>query len=159
MNLSRKKRTKAATAGAVLLAIMLTMSACGSTTKETGANNGQSNIPTVAPTDNLPNENGIMEPGTPSTDGQDDNKATNGGDASESAKISAEGIYSGQIDSTSIEITTGDGAGAYRITEELTAVIEALPFDSKVKFEYIEKSVEDDTSIKQLWLTKIEEVK
>ncbi|GKU76001.1 hypothetical protein [Paenibacillus sp. L3-i20] len=157
MNLSNKRRTKAATASAVVLAIMLTMSACGSNAKDPSADNTQGNIPTVAPTDNLPEETGIAEPETPIDNGT--NSENNGEEVPTSNPISAEGIYTGQIDSNSIEITTSAGADSYRITEELTAVIEALPSDSKVKFEYTSKVDESDSSIKLLYLTKIEEIK
>ncbi|MFD0588581.1 hypothetical protein ACFQZE_11250 [Paenibacillus sp. GCM10027627] len=155
MKLTNKKRSKTLAAGALLIAVMLTTSACGANATEKSGNGGpsESPAPTVQPTDNLPDDNGIVEPGTPTSDN------TSGGQATpDSSPISAEGVYSGQIDSSSIEITVDGVASAYRIPEELGSVIESLPSDAKVKFEYIEKTVDSETDVKQLLLTKIEAV-
>ncbi|MFF2889018.1 hypothetical protein [Paenibacillus sp. NPDC057967] len=159
MNLTNKKRKKAATAGALLLAVMLTMSACGANANNPSSSGSPNNSESGSPVDQLPDNNGVQEPGAPSND-DDDNSSTdnNNGTPAESAPISAEGTYTGLIDSNSLEITTDSGAGAYRIPEELRDVVDELPADAKVKFEYTEKAVEGDTSVKQLWLTKLEAV-
>lgn len=159
MNLSNKKRKKAATAGALLLAVMLTMSACGANANNPSNSGSPNNSETGSPVDQLPDNNGVQEPGAPTND-DDNNSSTdnNNGNPAESAPISAEGTYTGLIDSNSLEITTDSGAGAYRIPEELRDAVDELPADAKVKFEYTEKAVEGDTSVKQLWLTKIEAV-
>jgi hypothetical protein len=52
--------------------------------------------------------------------------------------IDAAGIYVGQIDSNSIEITIDGTAGAYRYEESLKPVIEALAKDNRVAFTYYE---------------------
>jgi hypothetical protein len=70
--------------------------------------------------------------------------------------ISGTGIYTGQNDAHSIEIKTDKGADTYHITEELSPIIEALPTDASVAFEYTEKVIDSEQGVKQLWLTKIE---
>lgn len=158
MNLTNKKRRKAATAGALLLAVMLTMSACGANANNSNNGGTPNNSETGAPVDQLPDENGVQEPGAPTND--DDNTTTdnNSNSSEEAAPISAEGTYVGLIDNNSLEITTDGVAAAYRIPEELHTTIQDLPADAKVKFEYTEKAVEGETDLKQLWLTKIEVV-
>ncbi|RJE91264.1 hypothetical protein D3P07_04195 [Paenibacillus sp. 1011MAR3C5] len=159
MNLTNKKRKKAATAGALLLAVMLTMSACGANANNPSSSGNPNNSESGSPVDQLPDNNGVQEPGAPSNDDDNDNNSsTDNNGIGESAPISAEGTYTGLIDSNSLEITTDSGAGAYRIPEELRSVVDELPADAKVKFEYTEKAIEGDTDVKQLWLTKIEAV-
>lgn len=158
MNLSNKKRKKAATAGAVLLALMLTVSACGVNVNNKEGNGDQNNASTAAPTDNLPEENGVLEPGAPSNEDQPSNNEDGGSEQPDSDLISAEGVYTGQIDSNSIEITTASGAAAYQFHEDMTSVIEKLPDNAKIKFKYTEKVVDSGTDLKQLWLTEIEVV-
>lgn len=152
MNLSNKKHKKTAAAGAILLAIMLTVSACGVNSGNQERNEAQNQDEAPAPTDKLPEDNGVIEPGSPDDSEEDNN---NGGESPAEEAKSAEGVYTGQIDANSVEITTESGAAAYRIPEELTTVIENLPSDAKVKFKYTEKAVD---GVKQLWLTMIEAV-
>ncbi|REK75676.1 hypothetical protein [Paenibacillus paeoniae] len=157
MNLTNKKRKKAATAGALLLAVMLTMSACGANANNPNNSANPNNNETGSPVDQLPDNNGVQEPGAPS-DNDDNSTDNNGNGNGEASPIRAEGTYTGLIDSNSLEITTDSGAGAYRIPEELRSIVDELPSDVKVKFEYTEKAVEGETDLKQLWLTKIEAV-
>lgn len=154
----RKKQTAAA--GALLLAIMLTLSACGGdNTNEPSANAEQNNTGAGAG-DNLPEESGIIDPGAAVSDDEstkDSSESDNKELPAKNAIISAEGVYTGQIDSHSIEISTDAGVSVYQIPEELTSIIENLPADAKVKFEYTEQT-EGDSEYKQLWLTKIEAI-
>lgn len=152
------KRTTTAGAAVLVLAVMLTVSACGANGNDTEQNGNDSALAGV--NDQLPEESGIQDPGAISSDDdteQVEETATTeeGGDAGQPADavISSEGVYTGQIDANSIEIKTDSGAEAYRITEELAPVIEALPSDAEVVFEYTEKDID---GAKQLWLTKIE---
>lgn len=152
------KRTTTAGAAALVLAVMLTVSACGANGNDTEQNGNDSALAGV--NDQLPEESGIQDPGAISSEDdaeQAEETATTevGGDDGHPADavISSEGVYTGQIDANSIEIKTDSGAEAYRITEELAPVIEALPSDAEVVFEYTEKVID---GAKQLWLTKIE---
>ncbi|MDQ6420331.1 hypothetical protein RB620_12880 [Paenibacillus sp. LHD-117] len=159
-NKMNKKRTKAATAGALMLAIMLTVSACGAG-QDKPAQNGNGTTE-AGVNDQLPEENGVQEPGSigsGETPRSEETATTEGEAVTEEPAdliISNEGIYTGQIDPNSIEIKSDQGADSYQITEELAPVIEALPTDAAVTFEYTEKVIDSEQGIKQRWLTKIE---
>lgn len=160
--MKNKRRTKTAGAAALLLAVMLTASACGAN------NNAGQNVngsPEPGINDQLPEESGIQDPGSLGGDEEEETaqpeqtSAAEGGSAPEEPAdliISNEGTYTGQIDSNSIEIRTDEGADTYRITEDLASAIEALPSDAPVAFEYTEKVMDSEQGVKQLWLTKIE---
>lgn len=162
------KKTKAASAAALLLALMLTASACGANANNNNNNPNTDQNPAGAPeagvNEQLPEESGIQDPGSLGSNDEstepEESAATDGGgtDSNESSDvvISKTGTYTGQVDSNSIEITTEEGAETYRITEELAPVIEGLPADASVAFEYTEKVIDSEQGIKQLWLTKIE---
>ncbi|RIX52748.1 hypothetical protein D3P08_12105 [Paenibacillus nanensis] len=166
MNKLTKRKKQTAIAGALLLAMTLTLSACGGENNAGGADtNAEQNNSGAAAGNQLPEDSGIMDPDAPAS-GENSNSAPDSS-ANENANneeetpandvLSAEGVYTGQIDSHSIEITTDAGATVYQVPEELLTVIENLPADAKVKFEYTEKS-EGDSEYKQNWLTKIEAV-
>ncbi|MHA7964549.1 hypothetical protein ACX93W_10390 [Paenibacillus sp. CAU 1782] len=170
MNTSKaKKRRDAGIATAVLLAVALTLSACGTTkidpisVENAGGNN-------TGEGDQLPSDNGIMEPGSPgssnSADGEAANEGTQDGETGnqssqgdpDTAVVVATGTFSGIIDNNSIEIITDAGADAYRITEELASVVNELPADAKVRFQYTVTPLEDDPSAHQNWLKAIEQI-
>lgn len=160
-----KNNRKAAAAGALLLAIMLTSTACGDNADQPSGNENQGSAsPTMEAGNQLPDESGVIDPEAPASDegnagANDPGDSGNGGvEQTESEPISAEGVFSGLSDSHTVEIITDGVAAAYQIPEKLTADIEALPADAKVKFEYIEKAIEGEETVKQLWLTKIEAV-
>lgn len=162
MMITTKRKKQTAAAGALLLALALTLSACsGETNNNQPGTNAEQNNTDAATGNNLPDESGIMEPGAPVSDDESNNDsstgedATNGEEQPASDVLSAEGVYTGQIDSHSIEITTDAGVSVYQIPEQLMTEIENLPADAKVKFEYTEKMMED-SEYKQNWLTKIE---
>ncbi|MCR2802353.1 hypothetical protein [Paenibacillus soyae] len=162
-----RKNNKAAAAGALLLAIMLTATACGAGADQPSGNEQQGSAsPTNEAGNQLPEETGVIDPEAPTNDETNNSAAepneesdNDGAEQTESQPIGAEGVYTGQIDSHSIEIVTDGVAAAYQIPEDLTAVIETLPADAEVKFEYTEKAIEGEEAVKQLWLTKIEAVK
>ncbi|MEV5026250.1 hypothetical protein [Paenibacillus sp. LPE1-1-1.1] len=161
----RKNKTSATAAGAVLLAVMLATAACSGTNANpntTGGNNQQGSVEESPVVSDLPEESGVLEPDvsspeptTEATDSPDNSTATE--EPAETVKVN-EGIYSGLSDSHSIEIETASEVIPLQITDELKTVLEALPDDAKVKFEYIEKAIEGDPSVKQNWLVKIEQV-
>lgn len=172
---NKSNKTKIA-AGALLLAVMLALPACGGG-GDSDANNGGVS-PTDAVGDQLPEDNGIMEPGVPSTGdngsgGAGNGNAANGGNASgdetptsdngqqggsEPAVLKGEGVFSGIADSHSIEIMVDGKPEAFQVTDELFAVVNELPSDAKVKFEYTEKVYDDADGAKQLWLKSIEQI-
>ncbi|OMF38758.1 hypothetical protein BK133_00695 [Paenibacillus sp. FSL H8-0548] len=163
MNTSRKRKNKkAVTAGAVLLAVMLAASACGNSSNTNNAAPGNDLQGTVDETpivSQLPDESGVLEPdvSSPSPEPTTDN----GGAAEEpaaSVKVN-EGTFSGLIDSHSIEVETAAGVIVLQVTDDQSGMVEALSDDAKIKFEYTEKAIEGDASIKQNWLVKIEEIK
>ncbi len=173
MNSSKRKRAQVIAAGAVLLAVMLTTSACGDS-KGTSPNttNGQNAVVETPGTEQLPDKSGVQDSGSLSSENPDasetakpsaspnDNSTTNSSsnnDAVDSKAFSGEGVYTGASDSHTIEIKTNDTFSAYQVTEEVAAQVRDIPENAKVKFEYTEKIF--DKEIKQLWLTKIEEVK
>lgn len=163
----RKNKTTKAAAGAVLLAVMLATAACGGTNanQETNANNLQGTVDESPVVSDLPEESGVLEPDVSSpeptataepSDTPDNSSATE--EPADPIKVN-EGTYSGLSDSHSIEIETASGVIPLQINDELKTVLETMPDDAKVKFEYTEKEIEGDPTIKQNWLVKIEQVK
>jgi hypothetical protein len=163
MNSSKRRRNKkAATAGALLLAVMLATSACGGNANtENNTGNEQQGSATDGPiVSQLPEDNGVIEPDVSSPEPTDATTNNDGTieDPAAPNKMN-EGTYSGLSDSHSIEIETATGAIALQVTDEQKSTLEALPDDAKVKFEYSEKAIEGEATLKQNWLVKIEEIK
>jgi hypothetical protein len=164
MNSSKRRRSKkAVAAGAVLLAVMLATSACSGTNanNENKGNDQQGTIEEGPVVSELPEESGVLEPDVSAPEPYEDPaKANNGGieEPADPVKVS-EGTYSGLSDSHSIEIETATGTIPMQITEEQKSTLEALPDNAKVKFEYKEKAIEGEATLKQNWLVKIEEIK
>ncbi|BCG58426.1 hypothetical protein [Paenibacillus sp. URB8-2] len=73
----------------------------------------------------------------------------------ETQVIKGTGIYNGQIDNHSIEIQTEEGPLAFELGAGMENMPEMLNEEDKVAFEYVEKEVAGDTSIKQRVLTKL----
>ena len=69
--------------------------------------------------------------------------------------IKGTGVYVGQIDNHSIEITTEEGSTAFELGEGTESALEALKTDDPVVFEYVEKSVPGDDTVKQRVISKI----
>ncbi|WP_168121056.1 hypothetical protein [Paenibacillus sp. HB172176] len=168
INLKKNRKYIAATS-AVMLALMLTMSACNDPDNENGNGNASA---TPEATDNqtevLPSDSGIMDPGGLSTDNESDGEShSNNGENNKEEDtetqpadvMTGEGVYTGQIDPSSIEIKVNGEAQPFRYNTALSAVINQLPTDAKVTFSYTEKVIDSESNLKQLWLTKIEEAK
>ncbi|MBY9080419.1 hypothetical protein KIH86_07070 [Paenibacillus sp. HN-1] len=77
----------------------------------------------------------------------------------ESAPISGTGVYNGQIDSHSIEIETKDGPVAFELGEGLENVPDTLNEEDKIVFEYVDRAVPGDATLKQHVLTKLAKAK
>ena len=135
--------------GAVLLAIMLTASACGSNNVNTPNNANQETVapsdgtsaPDATATPDSSNNNGVTEPGTAQPDATTDNGSGSGNSGSSAVKTGT-GTYTGQIDSHSIEIETDNGPMVFQVTDEFTDTLNNLESDADVKFEYTEKILE-----------------
>jgi len=102
--------------------------------------------------------NGNSEPPAGNESAQGNNGAAN--DAGEDTgtspvTIQGTGTYVGQIDSHSIEIEGPEGPAAYQLAEGMDAVLEGLQQGDEVAFEYEERAVEGDDSVKQLILISL----
>lgn len=173
MKWKNKAKRTATTTSAILLAIMLT--ACsdqGNIVPPTASNNAngeQLEDQVTIPDQNLPEDTGVLDPGTASND--DDQEGSNNGnnnsttntgqkdDFTESSIISAKGTYVGAADNHSIEIELEDQTYIMlQVDEDLQYIIDEFPDDQPVSFEYVEKTSKE-LGVKQNWLTKIELVK
>lgn len=160
MNSSKQRRSKkTATAGAILLAVMLAASACGSSNTTNGVVENPGTITEGPVVDELPNESGVIEPDISSPEPTPDSSNNVGSEKPETDKaIVAEGTYIGLSDSHSIEIETATDTIPLQITEEQAATLDSFESGAKVKFEYTEKAIEGEANLKQNWLTKIEKL-
>jgi len=160
-----KKKNRLVVTSAVLLAIMLTASACGDGNNKT-PNNTNPGAPLEQPGDAVetPGNNnlgedgnnansGVTEPDNAAPDSTDKDKPNGNDDA---AVKTAEGTYSGMMDTHSIEVITSDGPMALQFTDELSDTLNKLEPDSKIKFEYTEKKI--DADVTQFWLKKLDKI-
>lgn len=75
--------------------------------------------------------------------------------STEDTVLKGTGVYVGQIDGHSIEIQTKEGPTTFEISEGMESVLEKLNENDHVAFEYTEKSVNGDATIKQRVLLKL----
>ena len=170
MNSSKnKKRSQAAAAGALMLAIMLTVSACGDN-KQIPGNASNTEPPII---DQMPQGSGIIDSGAANKDdsvneGQTGNN-TNNNEANNTEKTdtskqdqeevhTVQGEYVGLQDSNQVEIVTANGAEAFRLTDQVRPIIDTLEPDAKVEISYTVEVIEKDTGLKHLWLQSIKVV-
>lgn len=123
-------------AAAAVAVLMLALTACGGNTPADAPGEPSA---TVAPS---PVES--TSPPSPSPEAVE-----------EAQVISGSGIYVGQIDNHSIEITTEEGPTAFELGTVTDSVLEELEMDDPVVFEYVEKAVEGDPSVFQRVLSKL----
>ncbi len=160
----RKKSAKAAAAGAILLAVMLAATACGGDTEAGNDVNDGQNQTSPSNSVDLPDNNGVIDPGVSTSEPSAQPEETDGGQTNDTGApedapvISGEGTFTGIADANSIEIQTADGPLPVQYTEEQTELINSINEDAKVKFEYKEKAVEGEANLKQQWLVSIEEI-
>ncbi|OBZ11970.1 hypothetical protein A8L34_16790 [Bacillus sp. FJAT-27264] len=128
----RQKRLFPATAAAAVLLMALT--ACSGNNSAQPADNSATPVPTVTPAES-------NEP-TPSP-------------SAEADAIKGTGIYNGQIDNHSVEIETKDGATSFELGLGTENVPETLNEGDSVVFEYVERTVGGDESVKQHILLKL----
>lgn len=157
---SRVKRT-ATTTSAIILALML--AACSdnnSPVAPTATPNTEQTEQGSIPTDSLPEDTGVLDPGTLTPDGDDSSQAEgNNNSATDNETVSevinADGIYSGAADGHSVEIQINNEYMVFQIDDSLTHIIDEYDSNQAVSIEYVEKTI-DGMSEKQLWLKSIE---
>lgn len=75
--------------------------------------------------------------------------------SAEAQLLKGTGIFVGQIDNHSVEIETKEGPTAFELGEGLENAADDLNTDDPVAFEYVEKAVGEDPSVKQRVLSKL----
>jgi hypothetical protein len=159
LNQQRKSRTVRTIAASILLAALMTTAACGDKSKSV---NNDSSVESSA---NGSESTGVVETGTANSDSDtessDSNPSTQAGSGIDDAASASNnevkqttGTYNGLADSHSAEITTEEGIFVYQLTEQSEEQAAAIRSNTKVKIEYTEQAIDDDTSVRQL--TKIE---
>lgn len=124
---------------AAIAVMMLALTACGGNTPAVAP--GEGNIPTASASPQPTEITSTMEPSQP--------------DSEPSEVIKGIGIYVGQIDNHSVEIKTEGGPTAFELGAGTENATETLNMDDPVIFEYVEKSVEGDETLKQRVLSKL----
>lgn len=148
---------KPTTLFSMLLAVILTLAltACGGEKPAAPGSDSEDPIqtPVTDPADQAdPNDNaGATDPdGQTDSDGQTDPAGT------DNETKQGSGSYTGQIDNHSVEIIVNGEPTSFQLSEGMDAVLEQLNKDDAVTFEYYEKAIEGDDTVKQRILTKLE---
>ncbi|WP_375102412.1 hypothetical protein ACDZ28_17905 [Paenibacillus sp. RS8] len=150
----KKQRTLPAIAA--IAALTLALTACGATN-----NSAQPSAEPTATASPVPTEESTSTPvptESTSTTAPTENPSTPAPKPtanSEAKVIKGTGVYVGQIDSHSVEIETKEGPTAFEITAGMESILEKLNTDDSVVFEYVEKAVEGDATVKQRVLSKL----
>ncbi|MBW4083826.1 hypothetical protein [Paenibacillus sp. S150] len=126
---------------AAIAVLMLAITACSS------------NTPAEAPGEPSPSASPAENTAQPSPGPSAESSPFPG---QETQAIQGTGIYVGQIDNHSVEIKTEEGATAFELGAGLEKAPDALSMDDPVVFEYVERSVEGDSSVVQRVLSKLE---
>ncbi|MUT68074.1 hypothetical protein [Paenibacillus sp. NEAU-GSW1] len=162
----KHRKSSLIAAGAALLAVMLTASACGA--NEEKPLNGSQGAEVTQPADATPtpeagtdaseensgNAESSTEPAATSAEPADPNSGGDS-DSQNDAVVKAEGVYVGQIDTHSIEVSSDEGPLVLQVTDDFSSMLNELESDTKIKFEYIAK-IEDGVTL--LWLNKLEKL-
>jgi len=158
--MTRRNRTLRTVAASLLLAALMTTAACGAESKSPNEDGSAETINTGIPeeTANGSGETGAIDTGTATPEGDGQSPLESGGTdqpaANDPAPKQAEGNFNGLADSHSAEITTPDGTFVYQLGDGIEEQVAALEENAKIRFEYIEKSMDGGES--QRWLTKVE---
>lgn len=154
------KKQRSLPAIAAIAALTLALTACGATNNSAQPSAQPSAEPTTTASP-VPTEGSTSTPlptESTSTTAPTENPSTPAPKptANPEAKIlKGTGVYVGQIDSHSVEIETKEGPTAFEITAGMESVLEKLNTDDAVVFEYVEKAVEGDATVKQRVLSKL----
>ncbi|MDQ0191865.1 hypothetical protein [Paenibacillus wynnii] len=139
------KHSHSLPAMAAVAVLMLALTACGGNTPATAP--GESNIPAETATASASPSPVPTESVSPTASATPENE--------EPLVIKGTGIYVGQIDNHSVEIKTEEGSTAFELGVGTETAPEALNMDDPVVFEYVEKSVPGDDTVKQRVLSKL----
>jgi hypothetical protein len=131
----RQQRLLPATAAAAVL--MLALTACSGNNSAGPGKSSASPVPSVTAAEST-------APSEPSPS-----------PTSETEVMKGTGIYVGQIDNHSVEIETEDGPTSFELGIGTENAPERLHTDDHVIFEYVEKTLESDGSLKQRILSKL----
>lgn len=151
------KHQHALPAMAAAAVLMLALTACGGNNPAEAP--GNSNLATESPTATVSStpEPTISPSPTPSPSPSPvptESASTTAPNGDTQTKKGT-GIYVGQIDNHSVEIKTEEGSTAFELGAGTEGVPDSLNMDDPVTFEYVEKSVPGDNTVKQRILSKL----
>lgn len=124
-------------AAAAVAVLMLALTACSGNTPATPGEGNTAPTASAAPTESVSTAAPSPSPNE------------------EAQVIKGTGIYVGQIDNHSVEIETVDGPTAFELGAGTENAPDSLNMDDPVIFEYVEKAVEGDETVKQRILSKL----
>ncbi|KGE18513.1 hypothetical protein [Paenibacillus wynnii] len=139
------KHSHSLPAMAAVAVLMLALTACGGNTP--AAAPGESNNPAETATASASPSPVPTESVSPIASATPENE--------QPLLIKGTGIYVGQIDNHSVEIKTEEGSTAFELGEGTETAPETLNMDDPVVFEFVEKSVPGDDTLKQRVLSKL----
>lgn len=141
-NMSLKKHKWKKTTGWMgMILLVIALTACAGNDSETGMNaGGEANA-------------NQTETGNNSEQTNTDNNAP---DDTAGETKQGTGTFVGFIDNHSAEIEMDGAPAAFQMDETLSAAAQSLEQGTPVSFEYVERPVEGDATLKQLILTKLE---
>jgi hypothetical protein len=140
------KKQRSLPAIAAIAALTFALTACGSTNKSAQQPAEPTATASPAPTESISTTAPIENPST---------VAPSSTPKAEAKVIKGTGTYVGQIDGHSVEIETKEGPTAFEISAGMESTLENLNMDDPVVFEYVEKAVAGDATVKQLVLSKL----
>ncbi len=164
MTRHKKTRTFAAVA---ILTLALTLTACGGNAGNAVNNGNTGNSGNVGNTENNGNignaENSGNETNTTPPTGQNETNAGNAGDSSTTQPDSGntseakqgKGTWVGLEDSHSAEIMMNGVPESFQLSENVQGTADGLNPDDPVEFEYEEKAIEGEASLKQKTIIKL----
>ena len=139
---------------AAAAALMLALTACGG--NEATQTPGEPTATTApAPTESVSTPVPTEITSTPAPTESASTQVPSSAPSTEAEVIKGTGVYVGQIDNHSIEIETEEGPTAFELGVGIESVLESLNMNDPVDFEYVEKAVEGDASVKQRVISKL----
>lgn len=155
------KPQRSISAAAALAVLMLALTACGGESTS-GAPSSEPSAASAAPAGSAavgasaaPTASAEPTATTPPAAPEPSSPASAEPSAGQPEVLKGTGVYNGQIDNHSIEIETGEGPVAFELGAGTENVPDTLNEQDKVNFEYVEKDVQGDASLKQRVLTKL----
>lgn len=119
---------------AICLALLVSLTACGGQEQTPSAGDGTQSFPL-----------NVSEPQASSLE-----------DTGAEGTLTGSGVYQGQGDTTSIEITVDGKPQVFQLGEVPDSVLDGIETGDKVQFEYTEQNVDQDDTLKLYTLVKLE---